>query len=58
MIAEGPQVKESRSSEITNVVTGNIKDKMIQDSRDGRPEETKEKPEIQRFTKPGSKPSF
>jgi hypothetical protein len=54
MILEGPEVKETRTSEITNVVTGQIKDKMLIDSRDQKPEETKEKPEIARFSKPGS----
>ena len=54
MILEGPQIKESKDDEITSTMTGNIKDKMLIDSRDQRPEETKEKPEIARFSKPGS----
>lgn len=54
MILEGPQIKETRDTEIASALTGNIKDKMIVDSRDQRPEETKEKPEIARFSKPGS----
>ena len=44
IINDGPQAQESRTTEITNAVTGQIKDKMLIDSRDQKPEETKEKP--------------
>ena len=40
-------------------MSNQIKDKMLVDSRDQRPEESKEKPEMQRFSKPGnSKPNY
>ena len=59
IINDGPQAQESRTTEITNAVTGQIKDKMLIDSRDQKPEETKEKPEMQRFSKPGvNKPNY
>ena len=54
LMVDGPD--DNRQTEITNVVGGVIKDKMIVDSREQAPksEETKEKPEMQRFQKPGS----
>jgi hypothetical protein len=47
LMVDGPA--DSRQTEISNAVGGIIKDKMIVDDRDQKPEETKEKPEMQRF---------
>ena len=41
------------SADTMDKLTGAVKDKMLVDHRD-RPEESKEKPDMQRFTKPGS----
>jgi hypothetical protein len=59
IINDGPQAPESKTSEILNTVTGQIKDQMLVDHREQRPEETKEKPEVQRFSKQGgNKPNY
>lgn len=53
LMIDGP--KESRTTEIANAVGGILKDKMLVDTRDSsKQEETKEKPEVQRFQKAGS----